>query len=179
MKTITADLEVFLGCSCWGGWNGDSQTVNVEVEDDIADTLLAMLENAEPDEEGDIYISDEELWDAVQNGHPELEPLHGDLADRCHMMEVVYWCNEAYDCIDESLEPYFYQDVEEGLYEPETDEDYDSECGYEPDSFEACRDNYLEWVRSHDDDPYFMADRLGIDVGACDAEYSFRIKEIK
>jgi hypothetical protein len=94
------------------------------------------------------------------------------------MMEVVYWCNEAYDCIDESLEPYFYQDVKDGLYDPEPD-DYDTESGYEPDSFEACRDNYLSWVRSHDDDPYLMADRLGIDVGACDAEYSFRIKEIK
>ena len=177
--TLVVDLEVFLGCSCFGGWNGDNQTVNMEVEDNVVETLLAMLENEKKKKKGDIYISDEELWDAIQNGHPELEPLHDELADRCHMMEVVYWCNEAYDCIDESLEPYFYQDVEEGLYEPETDKDFDQESGYKLDSFEACRDNYLEWVRSHDDDPYFMADRLGIDACECNSEYSFRIKEIK
>ena len=162
-----------------GRWNGDNQTVNVEVEDDIADTLLTMLENAEPDEDGETYISDEDLWDAVQNGHSELEPVHDELAHRCQMMEVVYWCNEAYDCIDETLEPYFYEDVKNDLYEPETDEDYDPEDGDKPNSYEACRANYLAWVRSHTDDPYFMAERLGIDPYACDSEYSFRIKEIK
>jgi len=70
-----------------------------------------MLENAEPDEDGDIYISDKELWDAVQNVHPELEPLHDELADQCHMMEVVYirW-DEALDYYEnEGLELYFVQ----------------------------------------------------------------------
>ena len=163
-----------------GRWNGDNQTVNVEVEDDIADTLLTMLENAEPDEDGDIYISDEELWDAVQNGHPELEPLHDELADRCHMMEVLFWCNEAYDCIDESLKPYFYKDVEDGLYEPQTDEDYNPEDGYAPDSFYACRDNYLDWVNSHRDDHFFVAERVGVDIAACSEDDPYYvIKGIK
>lgn len=187
--TLVVDLEIFLGCSCSGGWNGAEKTVEVEVADDIADTILTMLENAEPDKEGEFYVSDQVLWAAVKNGHPELEPLHDDLAHRCHMMEVAYWCEEVYECLDESLEPYFYKDVENGLYTPETDEDYAPEDYFDnPEeededtvyrSFTACRDNYLAWVRSHTDDPYFMAERLGIEPGACDSDYSFRIKEIK
>ena len=179
MKTITVDLEVFLGYSCSGAWNGDEQTVHMEVEDNIAATLQSMLENAEPDEDGEIYINEDDLMTAIDNGHPELEPLCVKLVGRCHEMEVLYWCDEAYDCIDETLGEYFYEDVKNGLYEPEDDEDFDPEDGYHSGSYEACRENYQAWVRSHTDDPYFMAERLGVDPEACDCDYSFRIKEIK
>lgn len=179
MKTIIVDIEIGLGYS-HRGWCGTDDAIELEVSDEIAVALQALMDAKRVSTEEAVKLTMEGIEDAMSAGYPELESLHGEIIDRCSDAETIYWCMEAYDCIDESLEPFFYQDVEDGLYEPETDEDYDPEDGYEPNSFEACRDNYLAWVRSHTDDAYFMAERIGIDPGACDSDdYDYIIKNVK
>ena len=62
---------------------------------------------------------------------------------------------------NETLEPYYYSDVEKGLYEPVLDEEFADNPDVEI-CFETCRDNYTEWVRSHTDDLKFIAKRFGL-----------------
>ena len=181
MKTLIVDMEAYFGCDSNDELYHDSQTVNIEVEDDIAETLQTMLKNTEPDENGELYISDDDLFYAVKNGHPELDPLLTELIGRCSEMEITYWCGDADDGIDfQILEESFYDDVKAGLYEPVDDDDFDPEVdGYSSGSAEACRNNYLAWVRSHKDDPYFVAERFGINPEELACDGYFYIKEIK
>ena len=82
--------------------------------------------------------------------------------------------------IDDSLEPAFYEDVENSEYDPEPDDEDDED--YDPDDpdYYSCRNNYLTWVRSHTDDVWFMAERLGVDLDAVSGEdnYSYVIEKI-
>ena len=181
MKTITVYIEYSAGMS-HSGWMGTEETITKEVSDEVAATLQALIDADEPDEyRSERGATAEAVAEAIEAGHTELQPLHDELCEKFYDMGERFWLFESdNECIDESLEPYFYQDVEEGLYEPETDEDYDSDYGYEPDSFEACRDNYLEWVNSHEDDHEFIADRVGVDLSACREDAPFYIiTEIK
>ena len=174
MKTIIVDIEIGLGYS-HSGWCGTDDAIELEVSDEIAAALQALMDAKRASTEEAVELTMEEIEDAMSAGYPELESLHDEIIDRCSDAETIYWCMEAYDCIDESLEPFFYEDVRDGLYDPEPDEeDYDGKL-----DFDACRDNYLNWVRSHTDDPYFMAERIGIDPGACDGDYDYIIKGIK
>ena len=167
-NTLEVHMEASYGFSCWGGAHGTEGDGEISVSKQVLDTLLALMEAKEPMSESEFGLDYNDIDNAIEAGHTELQQLHEELVDRFYYMDEEYWLFEAdNECIDESLEPYFYQDVEDGLYEPETDEDYDPESGYEPDSFEACRDNYLEWVNSHRDDHYFVADRVGVDLSAC------------
>lgn len=168
MKTITVNIEYSAGMS-HSGWMGTEETITREVSDEVAATLQALIDADEPDEyRSERGATAEAVAESIEAGHTELQPLHEELSEIYYKMDEAFWLFEAdNECIDEALEPYFYQDVEDGLYDPEPDDDYDPENGYEPDSFEACSGNYLEWVNSHRDDHYFVAERVGVDLAAC------------
>ncbi len=180
MKTLIVDLGVSIDYDGIENLHRTYQTANVEIEDDIAATLQTMLDNTKPDGNGEVYLLDDDLRLAF-NDHPELKQLYSELLHRCDLMSMTCLCDNAdEDIAYQNLCESFYDDVKDGLYEPVDDDDFDPEVdGYNSGSAQACYNNYKAWVLSHADDPYFMADRLGIDVGACDSEYSFRIKEIK
>ena len=161
MKQITVYIEYSAGMS-HSGWMGTEQTITKEVSDEIAATLQDLIDAAEPDEyHSQNGATAEAVAEAIEEGHTELQPLHDELCEKFYDMGERFWLFESdNDCIDESLEPAFEQDVEDGLYEPEPDqEDYDGEL-----NFDACRSNYLRWVESHDDDLWFIADRVGCDI---------------
>ena len=173
MKTIVVSLDVFLGYSHYGAM-GRNESVVIEVSDEVAAELQSLQEGK--DEE----LTNEDIVAAIEQGHTELQDLHDELMDRCAEQEGLHWCLEVDDCIDDSLEPAFYEDVENGEYDPEPDDEDDED--YDPDDpdYETCRNNYLAWVRSHTDDVWFMAERLGVDLGAASDEdnYSYVIEKI-
>ena len=173
MKTIIVSLDVFLGYS-HHGTVGRNESVVIEVSDEVAAELQSLQEGK--DEE----LTKEDIVAAIEQGHTELQDLHDELMSRCAEQEGLHWCLEAYDCIDDSLEPAFYEDVENGEYEPEPDDEDDED--YDPDNpdYDACCNNYLAWVRSHTDDVGFMAERLGVDLGVASDEdnYSYVIEKI-
>ena len=161
MKHITVYIEYSAGLS-HSGWMGTEQTIEKDVSDEVAATLQELIDAAEPDEyHSHTGATAEEVAEAIEEGHTELQPLHDELCEKFYDMGERFWLFESdNDCIDESLEPHFYEDVEDGLYEPEPDdEDYDGDL-----DFDACRDNYLNWVNSHEDDLGFIADRVGCDI---------------
>ena len=174
MKTIVVSLDVFLGYSHYGTV-GRNESVVIEVSDEVAAELQSLQEGK--DEE----LTKEDIVAAIEQGHTELQALHDELMERCVEQEGLYWCLEVDDCIDDSLEPAFYEDVENGEYDPEPDGGDDA-VPYDPDDPEyyACRNNYLAWVRSHTDDVWFMAERLGVDLGVASDEdnYSYVIEKI-
>ena len=70
-------------------------------------------------------------------------------------------------------------DIDDEDEDDEDEDDYDFDQ-YHPD-YDACRNNYLAWVRSHTDDPLFMAFRLGVSVDVCPDydNYSYTILKIE
>jgi hypothetical protein len=183
MKTITVSLDVFLGYSHYGAVNTDGN-LSIEVSDEVAAFLQSLQDDAEP-------LTKEDIEAAIEQGHTLLRDIHQEILDCCENQELIHWCLAVDDCIDEALEPSFYEDVESGIYTPEPDDDDEDEADedenvdddedgedeeeddeydddydfdqYHPD-YDACRNNYLAWVRSHTDDPLFMAFRLGVSV---------------
>jgi hypothetical protein len=191
MKTITVSLDVFLGYSHYGAVDTDGN-VSIEVSDEVAALLQSLQNDAEP-------LTKEDIVAAIEQGHTLLRDIHQEILDHCENQELIYWCLAVDDCIDEALEPSFYEDVESGIYTPEPDDvEDDEEDGdvaedddvddddeedfdqYRPD-YNACRNNYLAWVRSHTDDPLFMAFRLGVSVDVCPNydNYSYTILKIE
>ena len=161
MKTITVYIEYSAGMS-HSGWMGTEATITKEVSDEVAATLQELIDADEPDEyRSERGATAEAVAEAIEAGHTELQPLHDELCEKFYDMGERFWLFESdNDCIDESLEPAFNQDVENGLYEPvPDDEDYEGEL-----DFDACRGNYLRWVESHEDDLWFIADRVGCDI---------------
>lgn len=198
MKTITVSLDVFLGYSHYGAVNTDGN-LSIEVSDEVAALLQSLQDDAEP-------LTKEDIEAAIEQGHTLLRDIHQEILDSCEKQELIHWCLAVDDCIDEALEPSFYEDVESGIYTPEPDyededvddmdevevdddedgedeeeddDDYDFDQ-YHPD-YDACRNNYLAWVRSHTDDPLFMAFRLGVsvDVRPNYDNYSYTILKIE
>lgn len=105
MKTIVVSLDVFLGYSHYGAM-GRNESVVIEVSDEVAAELQSLQEGKDED------LTKEDIVAAIEQGHTELQDLHDELMDRCAEQENLHWCLEAYDCIDDSLEPAFYEDVE-------------------------------------------------------------------
>ena len=179
MKTITVYIEYSAGMS-HSGWMGTEETITKEVSDEVAATLQDLIDADQPDDYRRRGATVEAVVEAIEEGHTELQPLHDELCEKFYNMGERFWLFEAdNDCIDESLEPAFYQDVEDGLYQPvrdSYDEDWtDEELEDEEDDvlvddeddsidFYACRNNYLNWVNSHEDDLWFIADRVGCDI---------------
>ena len=179
MKQISFELDSFYGYGCCGCSYSSEDSGQMQVDDAVAATLLQLKAALPADAKG---ISKDAIEDAIDEGHTELQAMHDTLMEKAKDMDARYWLFEAdNECIDESLEEFFYDDVEAGLYEPVPDDIYDHDRGYEPNSFEACRHNYLEWVNSHDDDYWFIADRVGLDLAAVyeNSEATYIITEIE
>ena len=170
MKQITYQLDAFYGYGCNGCSYSSEEKSQLAIEDNAGQTLRQMM--------NDKGISEEDVLHAIEAGHAELQPVHDKLHDLALDMEARYWLFEAdNECIDECLEPYFDQDIEDGLYSPEPDnEDYEGEL-----DFDACRNHYLNWVNSHDDDYWFIAERVGLslDVVYADSEATYTITEVE
>ena len=202
MKKITAELDAFYGYGCGGCSYGSDKTVEIEVSDEVASTISALMEAKEQEDDDADGLSNEDIETAIDAGHAELKPLDDDLSHRLWEMIAHYWVFEAGDdCVDESLEQYFDQDVEDGLYVPvadeKEDEDYyddedEEEEGEEDEeeedeeddgklTFDDCCENYRNWVFSHEDDLWFVAKRTGVDLGMVDddVERSYVITEIE
>jgi len=192
MKQINFELNSFYGYGCSGCSYSSEEKSQISIEDNAAQTLRQMMT--------DKGISEEEVLSAIEAGHTELQPVHDKLHDLALDMDARYWLFEAdNECLDECLEQYFDQDIEDGLYEPsismeeyerksaedaekEDDEDFDEETSWSFLSyFDVCRDEYLEWVNSHDDDYWFIAERVGLDLALVyeDSEATYTITEVE
>ena len=183
-KKITAELDAFYGYGCGGCSYGSDKTVEIKVSDKAASTLSALMQAKEEADDDADGLSNEDIEAAIEAGHTELKPLDDDLSHRLWEMIAHYWVFEAdNDCLYDSLEEHFDQDVEDGLYEPVADENDNDENDGEL-TFDDCRENYRAWVFSHENDKdglWFVAERVGIDLGMVDIdiERSYKITEIE
>ena len=183
-KKITAELDAFYGYGCGGCSYGSDKTVEIKVSDKAASTLSALMQAKEEADDDADGLSNEDIEAAIEAGHTELKPLDDDLSHRLWEMIAHYWVFEAdNECLYDSLEEHFDQDVEDGLYVPVADENDDGENDGEL-TFDDCRENYRAWVFSHENDKdglWFVAERVGIDLGMVDMdiEQSYKITEIE
>jgi len=172
-------MYAFYGFGCGCGTYSSNETATVEINYDAAATLEEMQKTKREPTQDDVLA-------AIKDGHTELQPLYDAILARHTDMVVRYWLFEAdNECLDENLEPYFWQDIEKKLYKPEVtrdefvianqnDEDF---CDYdfmdEDDVrtayYEFGKEDYLAWVNSHTSDYPFIAERIGLDL---DAVYS-------
>lgn len=187
MKRINVRIDTFYGYGCNGCAYSSEGSEQLQIEDHIADILRKLLtEVPDVDEEtGKKGIDKDHIRKAMVDGYEELLPLYESLIQLGREQMAAYWILEAdNDCLDETLQPAFFQDIEDGLYTPEVSleefgEDRDNDYYYE------YKDDYLAWVENHfDEDCDFVADRKGIDVsdifqGEADDEISFFIFDIE
>ena len=187
MKNITVYIDTFYGYGCNGCSYSSQGSEQLQVEDPIADVLRELLANVPEvnDKVGKKCIDRDCICQAMTEGHEELLPLYENLLQLGREQMAAYWILEAdNDCLDETLQPSFFQDIEDGLYTPEISleefgEDREDEYYYE------YKDGYLAWVESHfDEDCDFVAERKGVDVddifqGYEDDDISFFIFDIE
>lgn len=183
-KKITAELDAFYGYGCGGCSYGSDKTVEIKVSDKVASTLSALMQAKEEADDDADGLSNEDIEAAIEAGHTELKPLDDKLSRRLWEMIAHYWVFEAdNECLYDSLEEHFDQDVEDGLYVPVADKNDDDENDGEL-TFDDCCENYRAWVFSHENDKdglWFVAERVGIDLFMVDMdiEQSYKITEIK
>jgi len=173
MKTIDVNIYACYGYGCCGGSYSSEETVKVEVSDEVAATIKSMQSEYKE-------VNHTVFEKAIQEEHQELKSVYDAIAEKHKDIVARYWLFEAdNDCIDDSLEPSFWEDIEKGLYKPEKtleecikdlrsqekypDRDLDDEeqqryCFYD----EYCH-QYLDWVNSNED-YYFIAKRTGLDL---------------
>lgn len=126
----------------------------------LAKKILKFLEAKEtPVCKFDFGLTREDVEKAIEEGDHTLYFLNEYLHDRYKYDKLKTFCNETYDHICESPEPYFYADVENGFYHLLPDGK-----GHEgkPD-FNACRETYLDWVKTNSMDPFFMEERARVE----------------
>ena len=183
-KKITAELDAFYGYGCGGCSYGSDKTVEIKVSDKVASTLSDLMQAKEEADDDADGLSNEDIEAAIEAGHTELKPLDDKLSHRLWEMIAHYWVFEAdNECLYDSLEEHFDQDVEDGLYVPVADENDKDENDGEL-TFDDCCENYRAWVFSHENDKdglWFVAERVGIDLGMVDIdiERSYKITEIE
>lgn len=181
MAKIKVELEAFYGYSCGFRSHGSNETVELEISENELDALKKL---------GTENISCEAVVKAIKNGETALQSLHEKLEEKFYYMVEEYWLYEAYnECLEECLAEHIEQDINDGLYTPETkerdgfdchcwagdedqesedededyedeDEDYEEE---EEDDYDL--DAYYDWVKEHDH--AFVAERVGLDLYAC------------
>lgn len=191
MAKINVNLEAFYGYSCGGHGHGSKETIEMEVNEAEFEALQKL---------GTKEISCEAVVNAIENGEKELISLHERLEEKFYYMVEEYWLYEAYnEFLYECLERHMKQDISDGLYQPtdledDEDEDYYEDEDYEDEDFddddfedEDYEDDYddddeesydlneyYNWVKEHDH--YFVAERVGLDLGACrDDEVDYTI----
>ena len=190
MAKINVNLEAFYGYSCGGHGHGSEETIEMEVNEAEFEALQKL---------GTKEISCEAVVNAIENGEKELISLHERLEEKFYYMVEEYWLYEAYnEFLYECLERHMKQDISDGLYQPtDSKDDFDDEDYYEDEDDEDDEDDdfededyeddyddedeesydlneYYNWVKEHDH--YFVAERVGLDLGACrDDEVDYTI----
>jgi len=179
MKEIQVDMYAFHGIGCGCRRHSSSEIATVEISYEAAATLEEMQKTKREPTQNDVLA-------AIKAGHTELQPLYDTVRNLHTDMVVRYWLFEAdNECLDENLEPYFWQDIESKLYKPEVDRDefviahqddedfadYDfmDEDDVRTAYYEFGKADYLAWVNGHTGDYSFVAERIGLDL---DAVYS-------
>ena len=187
MKQINVNISTSYGYGCNGYAYGSNGTEQLQVEDRIADILRELLTEV-PNinkQVGKKCIDKDLICEAMVKGYEELLPLYETLIQLGREQIAAYWVLEAdNDCLDETLQPAFFQDIEDGLYTPEVSlEEFGDDR--EDDYYYEYKDDYLAWVENHfDEDCDFVAVRKGIDVydifqGKEDDNISFYIFDIE
>lgn len=191
MAKINVNLEAFYGYSCGGHGHGSKETIEMEVNEVEFEALQKL---------GTKEISCEAVINAIENGEKELISLHERLEEKFYYMVEEYWLYEAYnEFLYECLERHMKQDISDGLYQPtDSEDDFEDEDYYEDEDFDEDDDEeeeedddfeddfddedeesydldeYYNWVKEHDH--YFVAERVGLDLGACrDDEVDYTI----
>ncbi len=185
MITIKAQVKAFYGYGCSGCAYSSKSNTKIDVAPQAAQALRDMMFVAKREDANFMGLTDEIIVDAIHQGHKELQAPYDALIQEGRELMVHYWLTEAdNDCIDETLEPSFFQDIEDGLYEPEISlEEFGLDR--EDDYYYEYKDDYLAWVLKHiDKDVEFVADREGVDIGSIlsgedDDSISFLITEIE
>lgn len=177
MKKIKASLFVSHGYGCDGCQYSSEDDCIIEIDDTTYATLVALSQ-------GQDSLDEELIQNAISEGHSELQCVVDAISKKQAKMEVEYWLFEADNtCIDDSLEPSFWDDIAAGLYFPDGSVDVCSnEHIFEPEeendplgaqAIQALREefyhtfkkDYLDWVYSQNDCG-FIADRVGLDLEA-------------
>ena len=195
MAKINVNLEAFYGYSCGGHGHGSKETIEMEVNEvefealqklgtkEIScEAVINAIENGENELislherlEEKFYYMVEEYW---------LYEAYNEFLYEClerHMKQDIsdglYPPTDSED--DEDEDYYEDEDYEDEDYEDDfedDDEDFDDDEGDDfEDDFEDDFDDedeesydldeYYNWVKEHDH--YFVAERVGLDLGAC------------
>ena len=193
MAKIKVELSASYGCDCMGCGYGSEEVIEVEVDEQELEALRKL---------GSGEISCEAVVEAIESGDTTLQSLHEQLEEKFYYMVEEYWLYEAYnECLYECLADHIQQDISDGLYAPETNEDdgFDCHCwdgdededeksddeseSYGEDDEEDDEedgydlDAYYRWVQEHDHE--FAAERVGLDLDACrddEANYTITIE---
>jgi hypothetical protein len=193
MAKIKVELNASYGCDCMGCGYGSEEIVEIEINEQELEALKKI---------GESEVTCETVMKAIENGETELQSLHERIEEEFYYMVEEYWLYEAdNECLYECLEEHIKQDIDDGLYTPETSDDecFDCHCiavesddededcydddddcedeeydeGYD-DEDQYDLDTYYDWVKEHDHE--FVAERVGLDLDACrDEEVNYKI----
>ena len=156
MKTIIVSLDVFLGYT-HHGYVSKTHNVVIEVSDDVAVILQDLQTHLE------CPLTDEDITSAIKK-KKQLQPLkelHEILMTRCYDLETLHWSEDyCYQVSDSRIKKSFKQDIEDGLYTPQPDdEDYKGRL-----YFSKCQEHYFQWIFDNAvNDVWFSYARTGFD----------------
>ena len=127
---------------------------------------------------GEDEVTSEDVEEAIESGKRNLKKLHKHLGDLFYEMVAHYWLYESdHSYMDESLECYILDDIKNGLYVEEEDDDvYDywaeEDETKDDDNIDSYRlHKYGEWVLDGTHDNDFVAERIGCDISDIRDEY--------
>ena len=177
IKVVT---EAFYGVCCHGcGCEGSEKEHEVMVSQRVYNALKEI---------GEDEVTSEDVEEAIESGKRNLKKLHKHLGDLFYEMVAHYWLYESdHSYIDESLECYILDDIKNGLYVEEEDDDVydywaDEDETKDDDNIDSYRlHKYGEWVLDGTHDNDFVAERIGCDISDIrdeyDVEYTIFLKE--
>ena len=189
MAKIEVKLETHYGCNCVEQRYGSAEILEMEISEAELDSLRKIA--------GD-KISRRDVVAAIDSGKTIMESLHDKIDDACYNMIEEYWLFEAYnECLEESLSEAMENDMSKEIFTPSIsvkefieavkNNEIDFE-GLEFGCFEDIEDDaqsvyksyilneYYDWVRGKRHDHAFVAERVGLDLDACqDDEVNYTI----
>ena len=200
MAKINVNLEAFYGYSCGGHGHGSKETIEMEVNEVEFEALQKLgtkeisceavvnaIENGEKELislherlEEKFYYMVEEYWLYEAYNEFLYECLEKHLKQ--DVSDGLYPPTDLED--DEDEDYYEDEDNEDEDYEDEDFDDDDDDDDFEDEGYEDDFDDedeesyelnkYYDWVKEHDH--YFVAERVGLDLGACrDDEVDYTI----
>ena len=140
MKQVTVALDVFLGYT-HHGYVSKTHNLVIEISDEVAVILQDLQTHLE------CPLTDEDITGAIKK-KKQLQPLkelHEILMTRCYDLETLHWSEDyCYQVSDSQIKKSFKQDIEDGLYTPQPDdEDYKGRL-----YFSKCQDHYYSFAIS-------------------------------